>query len=40
MLLAPENPLADAEKIYWATYDNVSIYIQSPLHFTEKGLFN
>ena len=34
MLLAPEKPLADAEKIYWATYNNVSIYIQSPLHFT------
>ena len=27
MLLAPENPLADAEKIYWPTYNNVSVYI-------------
>ena len=32
MLLAPGDPLADAEKIYWPTFKNVSVYKQPLLH--------
>ena len=32
MLLAPGDPLADAEKIYWTTFKNVSVYKQPLLH--------
>ena len=38
MLLAPGDPLADAEKIYWATFKKVSVYKQ-PLHAMHCYIF-